>query len=615
MAPAGLETRPASEEVRESTLSRRLIVISAAGLVVLSAALKLWAARQWSWFQDDWSYIERTVDLSFWDYVTQDYNGHFMPLQFALVWAISVISPLDYGLAILVSMSVIVAGLVGWCLALLKIFGARPQVLVGLAVVGFSPLLVQPTLWWASALQTYSLIGGMGWVLYWLWSYQMSGGTVRYVGVLAVYAASLLMWQKNLLIAIPAFFIIAWVGFDRRLPSDVRRRSWIVSAGIAAVTIGYVAAFLYFTREVVPGDAQLGLPGVEPLAGFALTAGLGILLPAAIGGTWQSVESIQGAFPMAATWIQWSLGLAAVAIAVLAVALRRRAAWVILMVLVYAIAAWALVVGSTRFGSLGQFASLDARYSADIIPVLAMGFVFLSTATVEERRTDRAWIFPIPRAAAHIWQFTCGVLTIVIVCSSLVTWSLQLDALGKHSPRSWVDNLIASAKGAGSASVFNSNAPDNVVFPAFLPSDARLARMLAPLGLPLEFDAPGERLLAADDRGQLVPATIRYQTQAVQGGTPDCGYLVNGEQWTFVPLEGPLYAWNWGVEFAYFAENPVTFEVRAPHDGFVFRAPAGLDEVQGVLVSEVDTVAIRLAEPGVACVTSMGIGLVEASSQ
>ena len=595
-----------------TALRSRLYWCSAAGLVILSLALKLWAMRQWSWFQDDWSYVEATVDLHFWQYVSQDYNGHFMPVQFAIVWGITGLSPLNFDLAILVLLVLIAGGLLAWWRLFERLFGRRPQVLVGLAIIGFTPLLIQPTLWWASGLQTYGLVAGTGLVLLLALEYMSSGRRVWLAVLLVALLLTLLSWQKNLLILIPlAFLIFVLPGLDRG-SSEGRMRSLRLGLGVLVVTAAYLAAYLYFTREAVPGDAQLGFPAIEPLAGFALTAGLGILLPAAIGGTWEPVGGLQGSFPMAATWLQWSLGAASIALAVLSITWRRRAVWIIVMLAAYSLAAWALVVGSTRFGNLGQFASLDARYSADIIPVLALSFVYLTTSTVGERKLGSAWLYPIGSRLRTAWHTACAVSAMVIVASSLATWSIQMDTLGRVSPRSWVDNLLGSAKTAGAASVFNSNAPDNVVYPAFLPADARVARMLAPLGTPLAFDVAGEPMLAANDRGELVPAIIDVRTASAPGPAAGCGYVVDNTQWTFIPLDNPLYAWNWGFELAYFAKEPMRLEVRAPQEGEVFDAPDGVHDIQGVLVSEMDTLAVRSVTDGTACVTGVVVGFVEA---
>lgn len=604
-------TEPAARVPSTTALSSRLFGFSAAGLVVLSLTLKLWAARQWSWFQDDWSYVEATGDSAFWSYALQDYNGHFMPLQFGVVWAITHLAPLNYDLAILTLMFLIAAGLFAWWWFLARLFGRRPQVLLGLAIIGFAPLLIQPTLWWASGLQTYGLILGMGLCLVVAYEFLTTGRRLWLVLFVVVLSLTLLSWQKNLLVLIPlVFFVFVLPGLDRS-GGETRTRIFRLSLAVALVTILYVILFLYFTREEVAGDAQLGVPGIESLAGFALTAGLGILLPSMIGGTWAAVDSLQGAFPMSATWLQWTLAAGSVAVGVLALALRRRAAWIILLLVGYSLAAWALVVGSTRFGSLGQFASLDARYTADIVPVAALVLIYLTTSTRCERVTATAWILPISRRARTIWHGASGVIAVGIVASSLMTWSIQMDGLGRVSPRSWVDNLLGSAKSVGPASVFNGNAPSNVVYPAFLPEDARLARMLAPLGLPLEFDHPGEPMLAANDQGRLVPAIINVQTSSQPGPIEGCGYLVNSSQWTFIPLQGPLYAWNWGFQIAYFAEVPMELEVRAPSDSTLFAAPAGVHDVQGVLVSEMDTIAVRSTGDGPACVTSIAVGFVE----
>lgn len=591
----------------------RVYFAGAAGIVLLSLVLKLWAGRQWSWFQDDWSYLERTTDMPVWNYLVQDYNGHFMPLQFLVVWGITALAPLEYGLAILVLMALIAGGTLTWWALLHNVFGARPQVLLGLAIIAFCPLLIQGTLWWAAGLQVYSLSWSMAATLLFAHRY-LDTGARRYAAFfLVAFVVGLLAWQKALLIALPVGFTLFLLPGVPRTGAVRRHRLTMLCLAIIISASAYAVAFLWFTWEPVPGDASLGLPAAEPSIGFALTAGLGIVLPSIVGGTWTPIDSLQGAFPLAPAWFQWILGTAALMLLVASFALRRKSLAIATMPIAYALAAWALVVGSSRFESLGQFVSLDARYSSDLVPVVALALVYLTTSTQLERRSPGlgAWRSHLPGAWLVGLKTACAVMALSVIVSSLITWSAQMEGLQISSPRPWVDTVLASSKSVGQAVVFDSTAPSNVIFPAFFPEDAKLSRMLAPLHLPLTFDAPTESLLTADLYGRIVPAEIGDGAASLPGNAEGCGYIVKSDQWTFIPLNPHLPAWNWGLEFDYLTEGPSTFEVRFADDGFVHQVSAGLGRVQGVVVSDAQVVAMRLQEGQVACVSGLRVGFVE----
>lgn len=610
-SPSGdIASSPAS--AASAGLSARLYGWSGVGIVVLALLLKLWAMRQWSWFQDDWSYLERTADFSFWPYVTQNYNGHFMPLQFVIVWVMTMVSPLNYGLAILVLATIIAAGMLTWWAFFQTVFGPRPQVLLGLAIIAFCPLLLQPTLWWASGMQTYGLIWGMAAVLLCLYQY-LSKGRLWLVGALVSFALACAAWEKALLIMIPAaFLILVLPGLDRRSSEFRRRAAWAAGA-LSLIAVAFAGMFLLATARPVTGSANLALPGPEGLLGFALTAGLGILAPSVIGGTWQSVGGLQGAFPMAPTWMQWALAFGAVALAVVALSIRRAASWGLLLPAVYALAAWGLVVGSSRFGNLGQFASLDSRYSADIVPAIALGLVFVTTSTRWEREGGGAWLQQLSGPVVRAFHIGTASVAAAIIVSSLITWSIQMDGLGPNSPRPWTDELIGSARSVGTITAFDSNAPGNVIYPAFLPKDARISRMIAPLSVPIAFDSPTQRLYAVAGNGKFVPAKINVQSRSIFGPVGGCGYYVEpGRPPVEVPMSAYMYNWNWGVEVGYLAQVPATLEIAADLATETMPLAPGLGTMQTVMVTSVSKVFLSVPPDGApVCIDYVGFGPVD----
>lgn len=607
--------RSHAQDVRDRAVGgwRRLYRLLGLAIVLLSLLLKLWAMRQWSWFQDDWSYVERTVGTDLLGYVFQEYNGHLMPLQFLGVWGITWLDPLNFQLAIALLAAIILGGTLTWWALLDALFGARPQVLLALSMIAFCPLLLQPTLWWAAGLQTYSLIWGIAAVLLLELRYLRGRGLVWLVAMLGAFALALAAWQKSLLVLIPAVMMAFLLPGVASSDGTVRRRAWTAVGCLGALAAAYGVLFLAATAGPAPGEAQLSPPGLEPMLGFALTAGLGVVLPAMLGGTWEAVTSLQGAFPLAPTWFQWASALSAFLLAAVCIAVRRAGVWVVTLPVVYALAAWALIVGSSRFATLGQYASMDSRYSADIIPVAALALAYALTSTREERGAAGAWLVTVPTRLAKAAYVACGGATVMVIMSSLVTWSTQMDALGPASPRSWTDRLVSSAKSLGPATLFDSNAPDNVVYPAFLPQDARVSRMLSPLGLPLSFNAPTEDLLVVRPDGAIGSGRVAMQSVSLPGPQAGCGYLLEpGAPVVRVPLSKFMYHWDWGLEMGYLAEGATEVLVSTDLAQQALPVRAGLGVVESVVVSSLSTVALSVAEGSArVCVDYIGFGPVD----
>jgi hypothetical protein len=290
----------------------------------------------------------------------------------------------------------------------------------------------------------------------------------------------------------------------------------------------------------------------------------------------------------------------------------RRMGWAaVLMALAYAAAAWGLVVGSNRYRSLGEFSALDPRYSADVLPVAVLALVYLFTSTRQESLVSTAWRYPLPSWSRKAAALPLVGLAVAVTFSSLHTWSIMMNDLILTSPRTWVDNIKRTSQEVGAVSVLNGSAPANVVAPAFYPEAGRISAILSPLEHDLEFDMPSEEIYVVDGAGKLRAAEIRPASVAMPGPAGDCGYIVNGEQWTFVPMAQELHAWNWGIQISYMSTWPTVMEIRALDQSLIVSGPSGLRSVQAVLVSKVDVIALRTTNGTAVCVPSILVGLLE----
>ena len=165
-------------------------------IVVVAVVWRYWTISSWSWFQDDWIYVTRTTELSFWDYITQNYNGHLMPAQFMIAWLITKVAPLDYSYAVATTIFFTVASLLAWAAALRTIFGERLRLLYPLIILAMSPVFMPISLWWAAAIQTFPLQLSMGLCVLFTARYTMRGRSGwDIVALAASYCVGLLFWQ------------------------------------------------------------------------------------------------------------------------------------------------------------------------------------------------------------------------------------------------------------------------------------------------------------------------------------------------------------------------------------------------------------------------------------
>ena len=259
------------------------------------AVWRYWTVSSWSWFQDDWIYSTRTTELPFWDYITQNYNGHVMPAQFVIAWLITKVAPLDYSYAVATTIFFTIASLLAWAAALRTIFGERLRLLYPLIILSISPVFMPINLWWAAAIQTFPLQLFMGRVS--CSRRAMSrGDKVAGPGLPSgLYSLGLLFWQKALLLLVPIGFVAILVGtgsVQQRLRT-VRR----ILTAVLAITAAYVPAYLLLTRQEDDANTTLFKPReLGDSLNFFLTGIVDIGIPSLLGGPWRALSEPQQVF-------------------------------------------------------------------------------------------------------------------------------------------------------------------------------------------------------------------------------------------------------------------------------------------------------------------------------
>ena len=319
--------------------------------------LHLWAMWDGFFHMDDFFYLA-DASRPFADYVTQIYNGHLMPLGFAVVWLSQAALPMSWPLAVLVCTALWIVLLTGVVFCMKAAFGNRPWTTIVVAVIALSPLLTTVSSWYASALQVLPWGASLAWMLYFaIRDAQRPNLAFAFSGI-AVYVVGLLFWQKTVLV-LPVVLWLAWrywPGSGRwGLPTQVRR--WVLPVGSVLITLPFMA--VYFASQ--PEQVLRSDPTLQQFVD-SIRISLGeVWLPAYLGGPWAGFTP--GLSPgTAAAWWAVLLVWQVVAFLVVVSVLRWRYAW----------NAWVLVAGYAlltvvlfAFGRINDFGlvlAYDPRY-------------------------------------------------------------------------------------------------------------------------------------------------------------------------------------------------------------------------------------------------------------
>jgi hypothetical protein len=591
---------------RRARLSSTQLNSRLASLLILSAvAWRAWAMLQMSFFEDDWYWVGGVWRMSFWHYVIRQWNGHLQPGQFAVVWVATKIAPLNYVVVAIVPVLLLTLA-AGWLMwrFLKALFGDRPGNLIPLAVFMLCPLSVPAVVWLAAALGALSVQLAVVLTLFAVLRYVRHPSAWHLVLVGASFVGGLLFWEKTLLVVPTAVvFVLLFLGEGRgweRLKNVTvgRWRLWATFAGVSAL---YLVWYLSATVS-----QQTHLPSALEIGRLARTTFLTTLIPTFLGGPWSL-----GHWPVFGVILPlgpllrvlvWAGFAALVAISLV----RRRQAWRgWVLALAYVVASIGIIVSSNRFVILGELIGIAARYFADCVPALALGFG-LAYMVPLERVGDPSWGYTtlwervvqqatpglVARARAvtlnalryreppgwskakrarpsrrlRIPRWTARTFAVSAILlygmSSLITGS-KLAIQGKErSTTHWLANVKAELAAHPTASIFNALLPRRAVSVPFRVGFFPEQKItLKPISARVQWNAPSNRMLIFDDRGHLRPLEMAPITTTTPGPIAGCGYLTSPTGWFVAKLDAPLVPWQWVVRLDYFTSTS--------HEGYV----------------------------------------------
>jgi hypothetical protein len=586
-------------------------------LVVATALWRWWTISHWSWFADDWIYLYETQEQGFLSYVFQGYNSHLMPGQFLLTWLITAWQPLSFGLAALVLAAFAVGSLLAWAVALREIFGEKVQLLLPLLLIALSPLLLMPTVWFASGVQVLPLQLFMGLSILFLARYVLRGhrrGDA--VWLLVSFAAGLFFWEKSLLVMIP----LAFVGYLLVEGSPVARVRRLVPVLAAPAVLAAIYTVVYLTtrRSGAIGiqTTQFAPRSFAEWWEFMSASMRNIGLTTVAGGPFETLTDPWDSYTPVSSALATGLGVGLVVFLVAALVLRRGSAVAIAMTAVYLLVSWGLVLSSDRYVDTLLVAAGTGRYATDILPVAALTLAFLTAQTRSGNQTSTVRRTLSPRAVEGgrvAMQMVAACIALAVVVMNVLGWA----AAREQSPRPWVDAIVADSTRAGDATLVSTPPPPTVIHPVLFLANAQLPRMLKPLDLPLSFDRPSQQLLAADASGKLKEAeVVNLAARNKPTDNPTCGFLVRPGETTRIPMTIDLYRFAWAVRLDYFAEQPTQITVSTDTSDVDLDLKEGLRRIQFTINDTISSFKVSApAGSSPVCVTQVFVGSFAASDR
>jgi hypothetical protein len=349
--------------------------------------------------QDDFHDLELAVEHSFnWSYLTFIGSGHLIIGLRAIAWVmVRVSTPYNWGIASAVSLAFVAAASFAAYRLLRNLFGARPMILILLAIYLLSPLTVPDLGIWSSAMESVPLQLAIFMALNSHVTYIRTSRWWHLAFAVFWVAFGLAFFEKGLVLPVLLFAVTAGFLTDRRtLVAGVVRtllKYWVAWVIYLVLDIGYAILLITSLRtSAVQPQSPTSVSGSLSFAGGLLKESF---LPGALGGPWQWLPTNDSSYSFAAppVILVWLSVVLAVVVIVVSVLVRRVAwrAWAILALWIALADVLPVVIGRVNAFAPAVLA-LETRYLADAMPVLivCLGLVFLPLMTEQQRRVVAA---------------------------------------------------------------------------------------------------------------------------------------------------------------------------------------------------------------------------------
>ncbi|MGJ6963345.1 hypothetical protein ACSDR0_15675 [Streptosporangium sp. G11] len=501
-------TDPLSGPSRVFPGDRRVL---GAALVLVVAQL-VWRAailQRGGFFGDDLNMVGRAAAEPFGlDYLFGVYSAHVMPVGMIANTVVTSLGAYNWTVTAAALLLFQLAASLAVYRMLRVLFGARWAILVPLSLYLFTPLALPAFYWWAAAVQALPLQAAIAMAVASHVTFLRSGRGVDALVTGLWFLFGLGSFHLKAVFAIPLLLVMITVLY---FPVRERLRSLATAFGAYAVMAGAYSILFFLQLDRLHGQA-IGAPASE-VAGRAMARMLGVTLPVlAAGGPgpwWYKFYAVPPPLLIGASWL-----LIAVVVAVTLV--FRRGAWKAWLILcVYPpLLMVPILAGRSLDRALGE----EARYLADVTPVLALCLALATLPLLGEARPYRS---RIPARAA----VRAGCVLLAAGVAAFSVYSAQRYVTGTEPGRAEIRSYLASVR-----TTLASAPPGSDVYPQQTPYDqfgfgygdeglshltlsplappelAALMRNPRPATAPLVLDATGRRLVPARLTGPYVAA-------------------------------------------------------------------------------------------------------------
>ena len=504
--------------------------------VLLSAVVALY--RRWTigrgWFSaDDFVHMTRVTDRPLGE-VLPEFNasGHISNLTGSLEWYLQRVAPYDWTTRVWLVVACVFVAQLAWSGVAARLVGRSPLSLLMVTGVGFSTLALTALQWWAQSaatapLQVLAALAVLCMVVAVTGGSRLCGWAAVVIVALGLVGSERFVLTAGLVLVTP--FLVGLAGGVRTALRLTRER-WPVLVAVLVTTLGYLVYYLGASRNAsAPANYRLG----DALLGLRQ-----VLFPLLWGGPGSISEGAVTAAGNAPGWLT-DLSLLAVIVVGGLLLLRAPRSLIPWALLVAVWMVWSVVLVSQR--GLPSILS-DWRVYGDLYPWLVMALISSCAALLAAR--------PRQASGMRFAGIGLGLGLAIVVQLHLVTTVNATRYWWANPAQGFADTALQELNLRPWGSLLDEPLPAEVVRGGLITEERRPSIVFGGSPMRPTLDRPTDFPFVLDASGRPHLAVVEGGTQSLSGPSPGCGWPAK-DGTLRVPLEGPLYSWNWLMRIGY----------------------------------------------------------------